>query len=334
MGSVAGFADRTGTSVIRAGFRGLLWTLSVVLAISPRTVAAQEASSSSGSSSATRLPEIHVIATTPVAPPARPAPVARPSGRAVAAPAAAAPAPAEATTTAKPIPGAVEQDKIPSNVQTAGAPDFSYKVTPDLVQSMIRALPGVSLGDQTGNEFQPNINYRGFIASPVIGTPQGLAVYQNGVRINEVFGDIVNWDFIPQNAINQLILYPSNPVFGLNATGGALSFQMKNGYTYHGVEGEVSGGSYGRVNTSVQAGGEVGNLSGYFTADAINDAGWRQDTPSSLRRVYADLGARGDQTEFHLSFTAANNSFSANPFLRILVHRGWSIEKIEKSRFG
>jgi iron complex outermembrane receptor protein len=314
--------DRARASVIRAVLRGSLCALSTTLAIAPRTVAAQEASGASGSSSATKLPEIHVIATTPVAPPPRPAPAARVSR--AAAPAAPAPAPAEATTTT-PVPGAVEQDKIPSNVQTAGAPDFSYTVTPDLLQSMVRALPGVSLGSQTGNEFQPDINYRGFVASPVIGTPQGLAVYQNGVRINEVFGDIVNWDFIPQNAINQLTLYPSNPVFGLNATGGALAFQMKNGYTYHGVEGEVSGGSYGRVNTSVQAGGENGNLSGYFTADAINDAGWRQDTPSSLRRVFADLGARGDQTEFHLSFTGANNSFSANPAtpVQMLAH-DWS----------
>src|SRR6516225_7772059 len=298
MGSVAGAADRARMSVIRAALRGLPWALAAVLAIAPRTVVAQDASSSS----ATKLPEIHVIATTPVAPPPRRATVVRATGPATRAPAtrapaAPAPAPAEATT-AKPIPGAVDQDKIPANVQTAGAPDFSYTVTPDLLQSMVRALPGVSLGSQTGNEFQPDINYRGFTASPVIGTPQGLAVYQNGVRINEVFGDVVNWDLIPQNAISQLTLYPSNPVFGLNATGGALSFQMKNGFTYHGVNAEVSGGSYGRVGTTVEAGGENGNLSGYFTADAINDGGWRIDSPSTLRRMYADLGARGDQTEF------------------------------------
>jgi iron complex outermembrane receptor protein len=177
---------------------------------------------------------------------------------------------------------------------------------------MVQSLPGVALSDLTGNQFQLNLNYRGFIASPVIGQPQGLAVYQNGVRINEVFGDIVNWDFIPQNAINSLTLYPSNPVFGLNATGGALSFDMKNGFTYHGVEGEVSGGSFGRVNTSVQAGGQNGNLSGYITADAIDDAGWRVDSASSLRRVYADLGARGDNnTEFHVTFTGADNTFGA-----------------------
>ena len=157
-----------------------------------------------------------------------------------------------------------------------------------------RALPGVSLSSQTGNDFQLDLNYRGYTAAPVIGTPQGLAVYQNGVRINEVFGDVVNWDFIPQSAINQLTLVPSNPVYGLNATGGALAFEMKNGYTYHAVEGELSGGSYGRAVASVQAGGEIGNLSGYITADAINDAGWRNNSPSSLRRVYADLGARGE----------------------------------------
>ena len=190
---------------------------------------------------------------------------------------------------------------------------------------MVQALPGVALSDETGNQFQLDFNYRGFIASPVIGTPQGLAVYQNGVRINEVFGDIVNWDFIPQSAINQLTLVPSNPVYGLNAIGGALSLQMKNGFTYSGVEGEVSGGSYGRVGASVQAGGQVGNLSGYFTADAIDDAGWRDDSPSTLRRVYADLGARGDQTEFHLTFTGADNTFGAAAATPVqMLNQDWS----------
>ena len=211
----------------------------------------------------------------------------------------------------KRVPGAVELDKIPSNVVTVGASAFDGTKAPDLLQSLDRALPGVSLSSQTGNDFQLDLNYRGYTASPVIGTPQGLAVYQNGVRINEVFGDVVNWDFIPQSAINQLTLVPSNPVYGLNATGGALAFEMKNGYTYHAVEGELSGGSYGRAVASVQAGGQTGNLSGYITADAINDAGWRNNSPSSLRRVYADLGARGDQTEFHVTFTGADNNFGA-----------------------
>ena len=288
-------------------FHGI-WAAPIAWLMASSVAAAQENPNPAGSSS-TALPEIRVIATTPVAPPRTP--VRAPA--AAAAPA--APTPAAAPTAAeaapKAVPGAVELDKIPSNVVTVGASAFDGTKAPDLLQSLDRALPGVSLSSQTGNDFQLDLNYRGYTASPVIGTPQGLAVYQNGVRIDEVFGDVVNWDFIPQSAINQLTLVPSNPVYGLNATGGALAFEMKNGYTYHAVEGELSGGSYGRAVASVQAGGQSGNLSGYITADAINDAGWRNNSPSSLRRVYADLGARGDQTEFHLTFTGADNNFGA-----------------------
>ena len=287
---------------------GWLGTLIVASVMVPGSGAAQEAAGTSGSSGATTLPEIRVIATTPAAPPPRAAPAAPAPG-----PVAAPSVPAQAQAGQGSVqPGVVELDKIPSNVQVVGAPAFDGTKAPDLLQSLDRALPGVALSDQTGNQFQLDLNYRGFIASPVIGTPQGLAVYQNGVRINEVFGDIVNWDFIPQKAINQLTLVPSNPVYGLNAIGGALSFEMKNGYTYHGVEGEITGGSYGRAGATVQAGGEVGHFSGYITADAINDAGWCFDSPSSLRRVYADFGARGDNnTEFHVTFTGADNNFGA-----------------------
>jgi iron complex outermembrane recepter protein len=303
-----------------AFFPGWLCATVAAFVLSPQTARAQEASGASGASSTTSLPEIHVIATTPVRPPPRRPPPRVPRAASAArpipsaAPATSTAAPAENTTVQEAVsqPGVIDQDKIPSNVQTVGPSAFEPTKSPDLLQSMFQALPGVALSDETGNQFQLDLNYRGFTASPVIGTPEGLAVYQNGVRINEVFGDVVNWDLVPQNAINSLTLYPSNPVFGLNAIGGALSFDMKNGFTYHGVEGELSGGSYGRVGTSVQAGGEVGNLSGYIAADAIDDAGWRDDSPSSLRRVYADLGARGDNnTEFHVTFTGADNTFGA-----------------------
>jgi len=212
-----------------------------------------------------------------------------------------------------PIPGSdLDRDKIPANVLTAPASDFSQTVAPSLVDGMIRALPGVSRGDQTGNPFQPDIDYRGFTASPVPGTPQGLAVYQNGARVNETFGDTVNWDLIPQMAINRMTLAPNNPVYGLNALGGAISIEMKNGFNYQGAQGEVTGGSFGRIGASAQAGGQKGNVSGYITADAVNDDGWRDFSSNSrLRRMYFDIGARGDQTEFHLSFTGADNKLGS-----------------------
>jgi iron complex outermembrane recepter protein len=316
-----GAAGRGITAVAGGPAARRSWALSIVAALlaAPATGSAQVGSAANGGQTNVTLPEIHVIGSTPVPPVRRPAkraaaPRRSGEGQSHAAtarpPAAAAPA-AAAQGGAAAEPGAVERDKIPANVQTLAAPDFARDLAPTFLDALNRGVPGVALSDQTGNEFQRDLDYRGFRASPVVGTPEGLAVYQNGVRINEVFGDTVNWDFIPSDAINQLTLVPSNPVYGLNAIGGAVALEMKNGFTYHGVETTVAGGSYGRIGTSVEAGGQQGNLSGYVTADALDDAGWRENSPSRLRRLYADLGARGEDTEFHLTLTGADNYFGA-----------------------
>ncbi len=218
----------------------------------------------------------------------------------------------------------LDRDKVPANVQSISAADLDHARSPDLLQAIGQHLPGVSLSDQTGNPFQLDVNYRGFTASPVLGTPQGIAVYQNGVRINEVFGDTVNWDLIPEMAIRGVTLVPNNPIYGLNALGGALSLEMKNGFTYQGVEGEVRGGSFGRRGAAGQAGGQNGNWSGYVTADAVNDDGWRDHSPSQLRRMYADVGVRDDKTEFHVNFTGASNNLSGITVTPIeLLSRRW-----------
>src|SRR5271154_5556033 len=158
LGSVS-FAVRG--CALRIAFHGLLAIASMAASMVP--AAAQQNSTAIADSSAVQLPEIRVIATTPVPPP-RSAPPA----------AAAAAAPASPPPAAPAEPGAVDLDKIPANVQVMSASDFDHATAPDLLQAMARGLPGVSLGDQTGNQFQLDINYRGFTASPVIGTPQGL----------------------------------------------------------------------------------------------------------------------------------------------------------------
>jgi iron complex outermembrane recepter protein len=202
----------------------------------------------------------------------------------------------------------IDRDKVPANTAVLTAADLDHSQSPNLIDALVRTLPGVSLTDQTGNPFQRDLNYRGFSASPVIGTPQGLAIYQNGVRVNEVFGDTVNWDFIPDIAVRTISLVPNNPIFGLNALGGAASIEMKNGFTYEGKEFEVLGGSYGRIQEAAQAGFQEGNVAGYISADLTGDKGWRDYSSSSdLRRVYADFGARGEASEFHLTFSGADN---------------------------
>jgi iron complex outermembrane recepter protein len=220
----------------------------------------------------------------------------------------------------------INPDKVPFSSNTMRSDDFDPAKSPDLLQSMNRGLPFVWLGDTSGNPFQLNLDYRGFTASPVPGTVQGLAVYQNGARINEAYGDIVNWDFIPQMAINRLTLQTNNPVFGLNALGGAVSIEMKNGFNYHGTEIQGLGGSFGRISGAAQTGIQKDNFAAYAAVDALWDSGWRDFSSSSqLRRTYVDLGARGDTTEFHVSFTGADNklgSVVATPFQ--LLSQSWS----------
>ena len=226
-----------------------------------------------------------------------------------------------------PVPGGgIDREKVPSNVQTIDASDLVPSKSPSLLDGIVQYLPFVSLSDQSGNQFQRNLDYRGFNASPVPGTPQGIAVYQNGNRINEAFGDVVNWDLIPQMAIARMTMMPNNPLFGLNATGGALSIEMKNGFNYHGTEAQLSGGSYGRISGGAQSGYQDGNIAAYVAADSTYDRGWRDFASSSqIRRMYVDLGARGDQTEFHVSFTGADNKLGAAAATPVeLLNQRWS----------
>jgi iron complex outermembrane receptor protein len=237
-----------------------------------------------------------------------------------------APLPEIEVITTSPVPGGgIERDRIPSNAAVLGPADFDTARSSSLPEALLLNIPSVYINDASGNFFQPDVQYRGFLASPVLGTPQGLAVYQNGVRVNESFGDTVNWDFIPAQAINRLTLVPSNPVYGLNALGGALSIEMKNGFNYHGGEIEVKSGSFGRRGVAVQTGGRQGNVAGYVAADALNDNGWRDRSPSSLRRLYADLGVRDERVEFNVNFSGASNMFGATAPAPIeLLQRRWS----------
>jgi iron complex outermembrane receptor protein len=207
--------------------------------------------------------------------------------------------------------GGIDRAKIPANVQIVTWQDIERTGTSNLIDVLDRRLASVSVTDSAGNPFQATVTYRGFAASPVPGTPQGLAVYQNGIRINEAFGDVVNWDLIPTNAIDRAVVFTNNPVFGLNALGGAISLEMKNGFTYQGTEIDFRGGSRGRAQASLQAGQQIGNFATYLALEGIDDRGFRQFSPSYVRRLYGDLGYRAEDVELHLNVGSASNFFGA-----------------------
>ena len=164
--------------------------------------------------------------------------------------------------------GEIDVSKVPGAVWQTGAQDIQTFNDTTITDTLARQAPGVTVGNVSGNDFQPDVSYRGFDATPVTGTPIGLAVYQNGVRINEAFGDTVNWDLIPENAIDKMTIVAGDPIFGLNALGGALNVTMKNGFTWQGFEADLRGGSFYRAQEELQFGKQVGDWSVYMAGTA------------------------------------------------------------------
>jgi outer membrane receptor protein involved in Fe transport len=206
---------------------------------------------------------------------------------------------------------ALSVDKVPSSINFVDSGQIARTGSLNIADALQQNVPAINLSEVTGNPFQPNVEFRGFVGSPVAGTPQGLAVYQNGVRINEAFGDTVNWDLIPTAAIRSVAVVTNNPAFGLNALGGAVTVQMKDGFGYQGAEINTMGGSYNRLQNSAQWGKQVDKFAVYGALEGLHDDGFRNFSASDVRRFYGDVGYRSENAEFHLNMGLADNKFGA-----------------------
>jgi outer membrane receptor protein involved in Fe transport len=204
----------------------------------------------------------------------------------------------------------IPRDSVPAETTILTAADLTRDGAADLLSALNEQAPGVSLSSASGNPNQPSLLYHGFNASPLQGTEQGLAVYVNGARFNQPFGDTVNWDVIPDLAIARLNLEGSNPVFGLNALGGALNVALKNGFTSPGGEADLSGGSFGQIQAEAQYGAHTGSTALYVAASELHQAGWRDLQSSDIQNAYTDLGWRNAATELHANLTLANSTLN------------------------
>ncbi len=224
-----------------------------------------------------------------------------------------------------PMPGVgMDIDKLPNAIQILGAASLTREGSASVISALNSQLGSVSINDDLDDPFQPDILFRGFEASPVLGTPEGLAVYQNGVRVNEAFGDGLNWDLFPDVAVNRLTVVSSNPVYGLNALGGAVVIDMKTGFTYQGGEAELSGGSWGQRGVTAQYGAHSGPFGLYVAGRALGEDGWRELSPDKLRQVYTDLSYHTARLNLDFSFTGADNLLSGEspaPVQELAVNR-------------
>ena len=217
-------------------------------------------------------------------------------------------------TEAGPLPGLIiSKDQIPGNIQSVGKKEIKETKSFSLGDFMNSQMQSISVNDYSGNPFQMDVNYRGFTASPQIGSPQGLSVFFDGIRVNEPFGDVVNWDMIPMNAIERFDLIPgSNPLFGLNTLGGALSFRTKSGFTAPGVDVQVLGGSFGRKQLQLSGGVNNGVLAGFGALHWFDEDGWRDDSPSRVKQFFGRADWRGRRGTLGVSTLLADNDLIGN----------------------
>ncbi|MEN9680148.1 MAG: hypothetical protein RLZZ627_41, partial [Pseudomonadota bacterium] len=203
----------------------------------------------------------------------------------------------------------LDPKKISGNVQAHEDEEINRHESILFPDFLNRRLESVNINDVQNNPYQPDITYRGFEASPILGTPIGVSVYQDGVRVNELFGDTVNWDLIPQVAIANMEMIPgSNPLFGLNTLGGALEVRTKSGFTHSGFNAKAYGGSYGRQNYQAEYGGHNGNFDWYFAGNYFGDGGWRPYSPTGVAQSFSKIGYEDEKTDLDLSFTFADNN--------------------------
>ena len=204
-------------------------------------------------------------------------------------------------------------DKLPFNVQGADSDALERAQSLDLTDFLSTNLGSVNINSAQNNPLQPDVQYRGFTASPLLGLPMGMAVYQNGVRINEPLGDAVNWDLLPESAINSITLIGgANPLFGLNTLGGALSVEMKNGFNFDGHQVEFSGGSFNRKLASVESGGNNGAFGYYLNVSYFDEDGWRDLSESDALNVYGSFGWRGARSSVDLNVQYGDSELTGN----------------------
>ena len=215
-----------------------------------------------------------------------------------------------------PTPGGgsgIDPDRLPFTVQAADADALERAQALGLTDYLNANIGSVNINSAQNNPLQSDLQYRGYTASPLLGLPQGVAVYQNGVRINEPLGDAVNWDLVPESAVHSMsLLGGANPLFGLNTLGGALVIEMKNGFNFSGHRAEALAGSWDRVATSAESGGNDGRFGYYVNASYFEEDGWRDLSASDALNVFGTVSFRGTATDLDLSAQYGDSKLTGN----------------------
>jgi outer membrane receptor for Fe3+-dicitrate len=168
---------------------------------------------------------------------------------------------------------------------------------PATTAQLLTRLNGVSVFDDQGTRAQPTLDLRGWTLSPVVGVPQGVSVFLDGVRINEADAQQVNFDLIPSDAISGAsVVRGPMALYGKNSLAGAVLLSTRRGETPSRVEGGVSTGQFGYREAHALASGatetSLGTLDALVLARASDESGFRRASAANTRMLFANLGRR------------------------------------------
>jgi outer membrane receptor protein involved in Fe transport len=211
---------------------------------------------------------------------------------------------------------------LPANIQSISRSELDSTHSLSLSDYFANYLGGVSVSEAQNNPLQPDVQYRGFTASPLLGVPQGMTVYLNGVRFNEPFGDTLNWDLIPEGAIERIELHPgSDPLYGLNTLGGAIAVRSRTGFSFPYLQFKGYGGSFGRHNEELSWGVNDGRFGYFLHLRHFEEDGWRDFSPSHLRQAFGVLSVKEAKGELHLTLSGNDNDLTGNGAVPVQLFR-------------
>lgn len=202
--------------------------------------------------------------------------------------------PIEVVGTIQPSAGPTVGSGVPARITIiSGEAADAYE--PRILSDVLAQQPGISLYDDLGSPYKLNVSTRGFYASPVVGLPQGVSVFLDGVRQNEPDAAQVNFDLLPMQYVRRIeLLSGTASLTGRNTLGGAINLVTARGRGPLGGELEVQGGSFDTFNGNGSIAGVSRGIDYFAGAGYNREDGWRQGTGAEQYNGFFNVGRLTD----------------------------------------
>lgn len=197
-----------------------------------------------------------------------------------------------------------ELRRVPGQVYVITAQEIQ-RDKPRTVQEAIRQVPGIVLYDQNGNRFQPMVDLRGLNGQP----NPSIAVFVDGVRVNEPDSNAINFDLIPIQDVERIEVLPGpTAIFGQNAIGGVINIVTKRGGRVPQATLEVSAGSFNHSRVAANTSGPIKDVDYSLSIVQDRESGFRDFSDGRVTQATGRVGYRpSEATDLSLSYRYINN---------------------------